>query len=64
VTAIAMRSALVHATSDRLYAIATRILRDGDLAEDALHGALVTACRQSPKSTGAETSGSSGRRPR
>ena len=27
---------LVHATSDRMYAIATRILRDADLAEDAL----------------------------
>jgi RNA polymerase sigma-70 factor (ECF subfamily) len=39
---------LVHATSDRLYAIATRILRDGDLAEDALQGALVTAWRQLP----------------
>jgi RNA polymerase sigma-70 factor (ECF subfamily) len=38
----------VHATSDRLYAIATRILRDGDLAEDALQGALVTAWRQLP----------------
>jgi RNA polymerase sigma-70 factor (ECF subfamily) len=41
-------AALVHATSDRLYAIATRILRDGDLAEDALQGALVTAWRQLP----------------
>jgi RNA polymerase sigma-70 factor (ECF subfamily) len=39
---------LVLATSDRLYAIATRILRDGDLAEDALQGALVTAWRQLP----------------
>ena len=27
-------------TSDRMYAIATRILRDADLAEDALQGAL------------------------
>jgi RNA polymerase sigma-70 factor (ECF subfamily) len=41
-------AALVHATSDRLYAIASRILRDGDLAEDALQGALVTAWRQLP----------------
>ena len=41
-------AALVHATSDRLYAIAARILRDGDLAEDALQGALVTAWRQLP----------------
>src|SRR6187397_2851526 len=41
-------SALVHATSDRMYAIATRILRDADLAEDALQGALITAWRQLP----------------
>jgi RNA polymerase sigma-70 factor (ECF subfamily) len=41
-------ASLVHAISDRLYAIATRILRDGDLAEDALQGALVTAWRQLP----------------
>jgi RNA polymerase sigma-70 factor, ECF subfamily len=41
-------ASLVHLTSDRLYAIATRILRDGDLAEDALQGALVTAWRQLP----------------
>jgi RNA polymerase sigma-70 factor (ECF subfamily) len=41
-------ASLVHATSDRLYAIATRILRDGDLAEDALQGALVSAWRQLP----------------
>jgi RNA polymerase sigma-70 factor, ECF subfamily len=39
---------LVHATSDRLYALASRILRDGDLAEDALQGALITAWRQLP----------------
>ena len=39
---------LVNATSDRLYAIATRILRDADLAEDALQGALVTTWRQLP----------------
>jgi RNA polymerase sigma-70 factor, ECF subfamily len=41
-------AALVHATSDRLYAIAVRILRDPDLAEDALQGALVAAWRQLP----------------
>jgi RNA polymerase sigma-70 factor (ECF subfamily) len=39
---------LVHQTSDRLYSIATRILRDADLAEDALQGALVTAWRELP----------------
>jgi RNA polymerase sigma-70 factor (ECF subfamily) len=41
-------AALVQATSDRLYAIATRILRDADLAEDALQGALIIAWRQLP----------------
>jgi RNA polymerase sigma-70 factor (ECF subfamily) len=41
-------ASLVHVISDRLYAIATRILRDADLAEDALQGALVTAWRQLP----------------
>src|SRR5215510_7970532 len=41
-------AALVHATSDRMYAIATRILRDTHLAEDALQGAFVTAWRQLP----------------
>ena len=39
---------LVVQTSDRLYAIATRILRDGDLAEDALQVALTSAWRQLP----------------
>jgi len=39
---------LVVLTSDRLYAIAARILRDGHLAEDALQGALITAWRQLP----------------
>ena len=39
---------LVVNTSDRMYAIATRILRDADLAEDALQGALVAAWRQLP----------------
>ena len=39
---------LVVHTSDRMYAIATRILRDAELAEDALQGALLTAWRQLP----------------
>jgi RNA polymerase sigma factor (sigma-70 family) len=39
---------LVGMTSDRMYAIAIRILRDGHLAEDALQGALLTAWRQLP----------------
>jgi RNA polymerase sigma-70 factor (ECF subfamily) len=39
---------LVVLTSDRMYAIATRILRDADLAEDALQGALITAWRSLP----------------
>ena len=39
---------LVVHTSDRMYAIATRILRDVDLAEDALQGAFLTAWRQLP----------------
>lgn len=39
---------LVGQTSDRMYALASRILRDADLAEDALQGALVTAWRQLP----------------
>jgi RNA polymerase sigma-70 factor (ECF subfamily) len=41
-------AALVHMTSDRMYALATRILRDSDLAEDALQGALITVWRQLP----------------
>lgn len=41
-------AALVHMTSDRMYALASRILRDSDLAEDALQGALITAWRQLP----------------
>ncbi len=41
-------AALVQQTSDRLYAIAIRILRDGHLAEDALQGALISAWRQLP----------------
>src|SRR5262245_18152385 len=39
---------LVLQHSDRMYAIATRILRDTHLAEDALQGAFVTAWRQLP----------------
>ena len=39
---------LVNQTSDRMYAVATRILRDTYLAEDALQSALVTAWRQLP----------------
>ena len=35
-------------TSDRMYALAARILRDNDLAEDALQGALITVWRQLP----------------
>jgi RNA polymerase sigma-70 factor (ECF subfamily) len=41
-------AALVHATSDWLYAIASRILRNTDFAEDALQNALITAWRQLP----------------
>ena len=39
---------LVGHTSDRMYAIATRILRDTHLAEDALQSALITAWRDLP----------------
>ena len=39
---------LVMMTGDRMYAIATRILRDTHLAEDALQGALITVWRQLP----------------
>jgi RNA polymerase sigma-70 factor (ECF subfamily) len=41
-------AALVHLTSDRMYSLAARILRDSDLAEDALQSALITAWRQLP----------------
>jgi RNA polymerase sigma-70 factor, ECF subfamily len=41
-------AALVGLTSDWMYAVAARILRDGGLAEDALQGALLTAWRQLP----------------
>ncbi|MES1239749.1 MAG: RNA polymerase sigma factor [Chloroflexota bacterium] len=40
---------LVKLTSDRMYAIATRILRDADLAEDALQSSLITAWRELPR---------------
>jgi RNA polymerase sigma factor (sigma-70 family) len=39
---------LVTHVSDRMFGIATRILRDTHLAEDALQSALVTAWRQLP----------------
>jgi len=39
---------LVGQTSDRMYAIATRILRDTHLAEDALQDAIVAAWRDLP----------------
>lgn len=41
-------ASLVQQTSDRMYAIATRILRDSHLAEDALQSAFVTAWRTLP----------------
>jgi RNA polymerase sigma-70 factor, ECF subfamily len=41
-------ASLVHQVSDRLYAVAYRILRDTGLAEDALQNALVMAWRQIP----------------
>ena len=41
-------ASLVHELSDRLYAVAYRILRDTGLAEDALQNALVAAWRQLP----------------
>jgi RNA polymerase sigma-70 factor (ECF subfamily) len=40
---------LVNLTSDRMYAIASRILRDADLAEDALQSSLITAWRELPR---------------
>jgi RNA polymerase sigma-70 factor, ECF subfamily len=40
--------ALVYMTSDRMYRLAVRILRDSDLAEDALQAALITVWRQLP----------------
>lgn len=41
-------AALVQVTSNRMYALAARILRDSDLAEDALQGALMAAWRNLP----------------
>ena len=41
-------AALVQLTGDRMYAIAARILRDADLAEDALQGALIAAWKHLP----------------
>jgi len=41
-------AALVGMTSDRMYALAARILRDNVLAEDALQGALIAVWRQLP----------------
>ncbi len=41
-------AALVALTSDRMYALAARILRDSVLAEDALQGALIAIWRQLP----------------
>ena len=41
-------AALVHLVSDRLYAVAFRILRDVDRAEDALQQALVDAWQDLP----------------
>src|SRR5262245_31341433 len=41
-------AALVALTSDRMYALAARILRDSVLAEDALQSALITVWRQLP----------------
>jgi RNA polymerase sigma-70 factor (ECF subfamily) len=39
---------LVHQVSDSLFAVASRILRDASLAEDALQNALVLAWRRRP----------------
>ena len=41
-------AAQVGLTSDRMYALASRILRDGVLAEDALQSALIIVWRQLP----------------
>lgn len=41
-------AALVHLVADRLYAVAFRILRDADRAEDALQQALVDVWRDLP----------------
>lgn len=39
---------LVAQTSDRMYSLATKILRDADLGEDAVQTALITAWRELP----------------
>jgi RNA polymerase sigma-70 factor (ECF subfamily) len=41
-------AALVQLNSDRMYAIASRILRDADLAEDALQSAFIAAWKSLP----------------
>jgi len=41
-------AALAQLTSDRMYVLAARILRDSDLAEDALQSALISVWRQLP----------------
>jgi RNA polymerase sigma-70 factor, ECF subfamily len=41
-------AALVHQVSDPLFAVAYRILRDAELAEDALQNALLATWRQLP----------------
>ena len=41
-------AALVEMTSDRMYALAARILRDNHLAEDALQVAFITVWRKLP----------------
>jgi RNA polymerase sigma-70 factor (ECF subfamily) len=42
-------AALARGSADRLFAIAYRILRDLDLADDAVQNALVTAWRELPQ---------------
>ena len=42
-------AALVHQVSDSLFTVAHRIMRDMELAEDALQNALLTAWRQLPQ---------------
>ena len=41
-------ASLVQLTGDRMYAIATRVMRDAHLAEDALQSAFVTAWKTLP----------------
>src|SRR3954463_11977454 len=42
-------ASLVAQTSDRLYAVAFRILRDSGAAEDALQNALISTWQQLPR---------------